>query len=62
MGAQYAIPSDVVMSRDCRDVLGRMLEGPPRRRITIDGIKRWVIAPAHQKSLISLWGIMSRRS
>lgn len=56
MGAQYEIPTDVVMSRDCRDVLGSMLEGPPRRRITIDGIKRWVVAPTHQKSLISSAG------
>lgn len=40
MSAQYEIPPDVHMSHECRDLMAAMLEGPPRRRITIDGIKR----------------------
>lgn len=39
MAAEYEVPPDVQASPDCRDVLAKMLVGPPHRRITIDGIK-----------------------
>jgi hypothetical protein len=39
MAAEYEVPADVHTSPDCRDVLSRMLMGPPQRRISIDGIK-----------------------
>lgn len=40
MAAEYKMPADVQTSPDCRDVLRRMLMGPPQQRISIDGIKR----------------------
>ena len=51
MSTSYAIPQDVVISNECRDLLGKIFVADPNLRITIQGIKQhpWFLTALPQE-------------